>query len=322
MPRESPARLRRTKRRTTLQRKKAPVKAEGIRPSRAIEASYFQALRVLVRKLEAQVKSKILPLLDRIQAQYIQDSAGSAKGFVESAIKGLEQTPILIEQAQRRIAARMANSAEVFNRSLFIQEINQAAGVSLRNVIRKEGVSAQIGASVQANVGLIKSIPEQYHGKLRKIINEGIDRGDDAFSLRKQIQELGGVTERRARFIARDQVEKLNAAITEARQTRVGITHYFWRTSQDERVRDSHAAKEGDRFAWSSPPADTGHPGQDYNCRCTAEPDLSGVLGSGANLVNRAKPRRSVVAGTSRAITVGRVAQRIRRARQARIRVE
>lgn len=48
-------------------------------------------------------------------------------------------------------------------------------------------------------------------------------------------------------------------------------THYIWRTRGDERVRSSHAANNGKIFAWDTPP-DTGHPGEDYGCRCWAEP--------------------------------------------------
>ncbi len=48
-------------------------------------------------------------------------------------------------------------------------------------------------------------------------------------------------------------------------------THYIWRTSGDSKVRASHAANNGKVFVWGNPP-ETGHPGEDYNCRCTAEP--------------------------------------------------
>ena len=48
-------------------------------------------------------------------------------------------------------------------------------------------------------------------------------------------------------------------------------THYIWRTRSDGNVRPNHAANDGRIFAWDTPPA-TGHPGEDYGCRCTAEP--------------------------------------------------
>ena len=48
-------------------------------------------------------------------------------------------------------------------------------------------------------------------------------------------------------------------------------THYIWRTRGDGQVRPSHAANDGRIFAWDNPPP-TGHPGEDYGCRCIAEP--------------------------------------------------
>ena len=48
-------------------------------------------------------------------------------------------------------------------------------------------------------------------------------------------------------------------------------THYVWRTRADEDVRPSHAANDGQIFAWDNPPS-TGNPGSDFGCRCTAEP--------------------------------------------------
>ena len=48
-------------------------------------------------------------------------------------------------------------------------------------------------------------------------------------------------------------------------------THYIWRTQDDKKVRPSHAANDDKVFAWDSPPA-TGHPGEDFGCRCWAEP--------------------------------------------------
>lgn len=48
-------------------------------------------------------------------------------------------------------------------------------------------------------------------------------------------------------------------------------THYIWRTRGDNKVRASHAANNGKVFAWDNPPP-VGHPGEDFGCRCWAEP--------------------------------------------------
>lgn len=55
------------------------------------------------------------------------------------------------------------------------------------------------------------------------------------------------------------------------KQQQRSTTHYIWRTRGDGKVRPEHAANDGKVFAWDNPPP-TGHPGEDYGCRCRAEP--------------------------------------------------
>ena len=69
-----------------------------------------------------------------------------------------------------------------------------------------------------------------------------------------------------------------NGKLTEISQREAGNTHYIWHTQADELVRNSHAPNHGQVFAWDNPPP-TGHPGEDYNCRCTPIPFAPSALG-------------------------------------------
>ena len=63
---------------------------------------------------------------------------------------------------------------------------------------------------------------------------------------------------------------------TPIRLKQAGMTdRYVWRTRRDERVRRSHRMNDGRVFSWTDAPA-TGHPGEDYNCRCEAVPYIPG----------------------------------------------
>ena len=97
--------------------------------------------------------------------------------------------------------------------------------------------------------------------------------GGNLKDLAQKIRQIGGVTENRAKLIARDQTAKLNSSLTQAQHESLGVTHYRWSTSKDERVRESHAENEGQIFSWDDPP-ETGHPGFEVNCRCVAIPVL------------------------------------------------
>lgn len=135
-----------------------------------------------------------------------------------------------------------------------------------------------IGTWVDANVGLIKTIPNDSLRKMKDIVQEGFMTGRTTTAIVKDIQSAYGVGKRHARLIARDQLAKLNSDLTQTQQKDAGVNEYKWSTSGDSRVRDSHKALDGKRFSWDDPPivdAKTGrrcHPGQDYECRCVAVP--------------------------------------------------
>lgn len=64
--------------------------------------------------------------------------------------------------------------------------------------------------------------------------------------------------------------------INQLRQEDLGIEQYIWRSQDDAKVRNTHAAYDDRVFRWDNPPAG-GHPGEAHNCRCYAEPVLPGV---------------------------------------------
>ena len=68
--------------------------------------------------------------------------------------------------------------------------------------------------------------------------------------------------------------EPIGMAEVKARATSEGeersTTRYIWRTQGDGKVRASHRANDGKIFSWDDPPP-TGHPGEDFGCRCWAE---------------------------------------------------
>lgn len=67
---------------------------------------------------------------------------------------------------------------------------------------------------------------------------------------------------------------RFDRAVSTKTATRAA-THYIWRTRSDGKVRAAHAANNGRIFSWDNPPP-MGHPGEDFNCRCTAEPYVQG----------------------------------------------
>lgn len=154
------------------------------------------------------------------------------------------------------------------------------------DVYRSEPWLAELQKNwISQNTQLIKSIPAQYLSKVEQTVRNGVMQGVAPRELAKEVKSLYGVTDRRAKIIARDQIGKANGELTQYRQTDLGVEEYKWRTAKDERVRGnpsgrfpkavpSHYAREGKTFKWDKPP-EGGHPGMAVLCRCSAEPVFS-----------------------------------------------
>lgn len=175
---------------------------------------------------------------------------------------------------------RLENLANL-TRKLTVREWKKAVRATLAIDIREDYYLGNFYAEqllkwVQDNVDLIKTIPNDSLDRMRDIVYDGFVRGKTTTQVMKDIRQVYGVSKRRARFIAGDQISKLSGQIQRAQQMDAGIEDYFWSTVGDERVRDSHKELNGKRFSWREPPENSDgrccHPGQDYGCRCIGRP--------------------------------------------------
>lgn len=144
-------------------------------------------------------------------------------------------------------------------------------GVANRDLVS----GAALDAFRRRNLDLISSLAEDQVDELGELLDD--TEGLRVEDLRKKILGRFDVSRSKADLLARDQVLKLNAQITQSRQREAGITRYQWSTSSDERVRPMHAELDGEIFSWDDPPitnddGDRNHPGEDYQCRCVAIP--------------------------------------------------
>lgn len=142
----------------------------------------------------------------------------------------------------------------------------------------------RITSEWQENMELwIKDFAEEEISKLRKDIRKTILAGGRYESIVGAIQRSYGVTERKAKFLARQETALLMTKFKETRYTSAGIQEYKWRNvagSKLHPVRPSHKLLDGKIFRWDDPPITTlpseparrNNPGQDYNCRCAAIP--------------------------------------------------
>jgi SPP1 gp7 family putative phage head morphogenesis protein len=137
-------------------------------------------------------------------------------------------------------------------------------------------------ATVQANVSLIKSIPEQYLKGVEGAVMRSVQQGRDLGKLTKELRTKFGVTKRKAAEIARDQNNKATSAFQRARQIELGIEEAIWMHSHaGKKPRPTHVAMNGKRYdvkkgMWDSAEKEFILPGTLINCRCTSRSVIPG----------------------------------------------
>lgn len=234
------------------------------------EVKYRRQLLALTNSIYEAVETKIYPLLLTLESDYTSDS-----DYSDTLIRALDA----IESSYRDVTPYAQQTASAFvaglnstNKRRFYSSLENSVGVNMESVIKNEGLSDIVNSDIRTNVSLIKSIPPEQFNKIEQIIFTNVTQGTGASSIIKQLREAGASSNKRARFIARDQTAKINANLSQARAENLGAEEYIWRTAEDGRVRDSHRVKNGKIYRYDNPPSDTGRPASDYNCRCIAQP--------------------------------------------------
>jgi len=173
------------------------------------------------------------------------------------------------------------------------QTLHAVLGVSVYG--KEDEIGSRIESFVNENTILIKDLEEQVYQDVRLTIERGIRSGDSQRDIMKALladteleRGVFAKVKTRARLIARDQINKINGDITRSRQEGIGIEEYYWRGVGDSRERDSHyemndtlcrwddadVYSNDDGKTWEDRPEDMKGliPGEDYQCRCWAEP--------------------------------------------------
>lgn len=186
------------------------------------------------------------------------------------------------DEAAPKLARWFAQSAERRSRAA-LDKILRDAGVSVRFQMNAEMRDAY-QATLSENVGLIRSIPQQYHTQIEGMVMRSVSAGRDLSDLTSELQARFGVTRRRAALIARDQNNKATAVFVRVRQKQAGITKAMWLHSHGgKEPRKTHLANDGKLYdpsrGWYDPdPKVRRHiwPGELINCRCVSRSVVEG----------------------------------------------
>ena len=234
----------------------------------------------------------------------------SSKSMIEEALKGYKIADDLNELEKTTSVSSVELSAFDLSTDKLISNVESAVSNSFAEFSKISIGERYIPAPVEKsllnnwkNNFLIqcKSATNDLKKIISKDVYDSVMRGDALSVVKKKVYEsTNDYTKKKAQFIARDQVSKLNGAINKIQQKSVNINLYVWSAVGDARTRESHSRLNGVICSWDDPTIYykvednnlvkhkrlasmfIGNPSEDYQCRCFGLPfipELEGING-------------------------------------------
>lgn len=258
-----------------------PKTAAAVHANRGIEAKYRRALQRVIAEMHGSVEYWLT-------AAYRKDPPRVAT-LVEHAQDASPSASIkrTLDDLARRWIARFDEWAPKIA-AAYLRGMFKSSDSAMRRALKDAGwtvdfrmtppVRDAFSASLQENVGLIRSIPEKYLQQVEGVVMRSYSNGRELDGMVKDLKQLYPGVGNRAVLIARDQSNKANAVVNRIRQMELGITEAVWMHSHAGKIpRPEHLAANGRRYKIADGCKISGkftQPGHEINCRCTSRPVL------------------------------------------------
>ena len=185
------------------------------------------------------------------------------------AARRILDPPRGISPQRRRTMTQRVNEAQLRHRTRFARAYSRF-GVGTPAPLPDAVIRRMTDDALHYSGKLPDLLVTKLRGRIARAQEKGVPFSRQ--ELERLTRESVTIARNHARLVGHDQAINVVGEANARRQIGAGAGRYRWRTMRDDRVRDTHRAQEGTIQRWDRPPSRTGHPGNEINCRCVAEP--------------------------------------------------
>ena len=261
-------------RRTRNPRRREVVFRPIVAPATLAGDLYAAAYRPVIDVWTAALPG-IIAEYERTLAELTTDSPADVAATVTAVEADIARLLLSIRLRLERWAQRM----EVWQRGKWRSAVLTATGVDVNTLIGPADMRLTLGAAIEANVALVRSVSDQIRDRIAQEVLQGLRERRPARATAAAIREKVDMGRRRALNIAADQTVKITAALNDERRREAGLSTWEWVHSGKLHPRENHKARNGKRYdddvasGPRKPPED--RPGMLPFCGCTSRAVLS-----------------------------------------------
>jgi uncharacterized protein with gpF-like domain len=273
-----------------------------VHPNAGIEAEYRRKLWALIEEMTKSVAYWVGAAYKANEPVVAKDELPAEtlrRAVAELAARWQKQ----FDEAAEKLAKYYAQSANV-RTAQALERILDDAGMTVEFKMTRAARDV-MNATINEQIGLIRSIPQQYFTDVEGLVMRSVTAGRDLGPLyhaligKVDLKRIGkgrkpgesdrsimARTKRRAAMIARDQNNKATASMTRVRYIELGVEEAIWvHSGGGKEPRPSHlaAGRRQQRYnvkeGWYDP--DEGKhilPGELINCRCVPRAVIPGFV--------------------------------------------
>lgn len=249
---------------------------------------YQSALEKLIDSMRKEYERELNKLLADLPPPTTLDSALAMDANLGSQARILlnflsSKWQQRFAQSSGSIVDRMISQVDVQSKANLGESLkNLSGGLTIKTPDMPAALQDSLTASIAENVSLIKSVQAQYHERVSGAVLRSIQSGGTGQQeVYEELQRIGGLSDSRAKLIARDQTSKVTSQMNAERQKSVGIKKFQWlHSGGGAEPRKLHLELSGQIFSYDDLPVidsktgERGLPGTLINCKCQAIPIL------------------------------------------------
>ena len=277
----------------------ATLKGERLPPYSAATAAKYQAeLDKLVQRMQKEYNTELRRLFRTHadeESALAMDAPGSyCFGMIAADASLASQARMLFNSLGKKWAKifggrassmtdRMIDGASMASKRALGDSLKKiSGGLTIPVPVLPGNLQEAITAATAENVGLIRSIPQQYGERISQLVLRSVAAGGSgAQEIFEGIRHYDGLTENRAKAISIDQTRKITAVMNAERAKAVGIKKFEWiHSGGSTSPRKRHLELDGTIHSYDDLPVidpktgQRGLPGILIHCRCVAAPVL------------------------------------------------
>lgn len=254
------------------------IELATIKPSYALTLKYSRKLHKLISLMTDDVTLKLLKTYENKEPKIAMDE-NIPQQFNNQIDKLFKYWFDIFNSNIGIFSEQFVNDVDQHNynqNNIAIKKLSDLDKQSENLTIKFSKESKQVlkakQSIIQEQINLITNIPNEYKNKVNEVVFEAISRGRDFKYLKSELLQVNTITEKRAKLIAKNQIDYATGVINLARASDLGFTKSKWKhSSASKEPRKSH--KEANNKIFNTAEGcliDDEYivPGQKINCNC------------------------------------------------------